>query len=74
MVKRKLISPGGKLYVAFVEYKKAFDTVDRDELWETLEKLKTSSKIINIIKGSLQSSHTSGGVQGFTSFSHKCWG
>ena len=51
MVKRKLNSRrGGKVYVAFVDYKKAFDTVDRDKLWETLEKLKTSSKMINMIK------------------------
>ena len=51
MVKRKLNSRrGGKVYVAFVDYKKAFDTVDRDKLWETLEKLNTSSKMINMIK------------------------
>ena len=51
MVKRKLNSRrGGKVYVAFVDYKKAFDPVDRDTLWETLEKLKTSSKMINMIK------------------------
>ena len=51
VVKRKLNSRrGGKVYVAFAEYKKAFDTVDRDKLWETLEKLKTPSKMINMIK------------------------
>ena len=45
MVKSKLDSRrGGKVYVAFIDYKKAFDTVDRDKLWETLEKIK------NIIK------------------------
>ena len=32
------------------DYKLGFDTVDRDKLWETLEKLKTSSKMINMIK------------------------
>ena len=41
MVKSKLDSRrGGKVYVAFIDYKKAFDTVDRDKLWETLEKIK----------------------------------
>ena len=40
----------GRQVKAFVDYKKAFDTVDRDKLWETLEKLKTSSKMINMIK------------------------
>ena len=70
MVKRKLNSRrGGKVYVAFVDYKKAFDTVDRDKLWETLEKLKTSSKMINMIKA-IYTSVQSGGVQSFPSFSH----
>ena len=42
MVKKKLNNKrGGKLDVAFIDYKKAFDTVDRDKLWETLQKLKT---------------------------------
>ena len=41
---------GGKVYVAFIDYKKEFDTVDRDKLWETLEKIKTSSKMDNILK------------------------
>ena len=51
MVKSKLDSRrGGKVYVAFIDYKKAFDTVDRDKLWETLEKRKTSSKMVNILK------------------------
>ena len=50
-MKRKLNSRrGGYVYIAFVDYKKAFDTVDRDKLWETLEKLKTLSKTINMIK------------------------
>ena len=34
MVKSKLDSRrGGKVSVAFIDYKKAFDTVDRDKLW-----------------------------------------
>ena len=41
---------GGKVYVAFIDYKKAFDTVDREKLWETREKLKTSSKMVNMLK------------------------
>ena len=45
MVKRTLNSRrGGKVYVAFIDYKKAFDTVDREKLWETLEKLKPRPK------------------------------
>ena len=49
MVKKKLESRnGGKVYIAFTDYKKAFDTVDK--LWETFEKLKTSSKMVSILK------------------------
>ena len=51
MVKRTLNSRrGGKVYVAFIDYKKAFDTVDREKIWETLEKLKTSSKMVIMLK------------------------
>ena len=51
MVKKKLNNKrGGKVYVAFIDYKKAFDTVDREKLWETLQKLKTSSKMVNMLK------------------------
>ena len=41
---------GGKMYVAFIDYRKAFDTVNRDKLWDTLHKLKTSSKMLNMVK------------------------
>ena len=51
MVKRTLNSMRrGKVHVAFMGYKKAFDTGDREKLRETLEKLKTSSKMVNILK------------------------
>ena len=40
---------GGKVYVALIDYKKAFDTVDQKKIWETLEKLKTSSKMVNML-------------------------
>ena len=51
MVKKKRNNKrGGKVYVAFTDYKKAFDTVDREKLWETLQKLKTSSKMVNTLK------------------------
>eukprot|EP00745_Piridium_sociabile_P018415 TRINITY_DN27645_c0_g1_i5.p2 TRINITY_DN27645_c0_g1~~TRINITY_DN27645_c0_g1_i5.p2 ORF type:complete len:200 (+),score=0.63 TRINITY_DN27645_c0_g1_i5:33-632(+) len=40
----------GKLYVAFIDYKKAFDTVDRDRLWQVLHKLQTSTKMLKLLK------------------------
>ena len=51
MITKKLNSKrGGKVYVAFVDYKKAFDTVNREALWDVLQKLQTSSKMIMILK------------------------
>ena len=51
MITKKLNSKrGGKVYVAFVDYKKAFDTVNREALWDVLQKLKTSSKMIRILR------------------------
>ena len=51
MEKSKLDSRrGGKVYVAFIDYKKAVDTVDRDKLWGILQKIETSSRMANISK------------------------
>ena len=40
----------GKLYVAFIDYMKAFDKVNRESLWHVLQKLQTSTKMINMLK------------------------
>ena len=51
MITKKLNSKrGGKVYVVFVDYKKAFDSVNREALWDVLQKLQTSSKMIMILK------------------------
>ena len=39
-----------KLYVAFIDYQKAVDTVNRDMLWSVLYKVKTSTKMLNMLK------------------------
>ena len=41
----------GKLYVAFIDFKKAFDTVDRKVLWESMKEEGISTKMIKMIKG-----------------------
>lgn len=41
----------GKLYVAFIDYRKAFDSVNRDKLFEILKKQGVSTKMIRIIQG-----------------------
>ena len=40
----------GKLYVVFIDYKKAFDRVNRDILWHILKEQGVSTKMIKIIK------------------------
>ena len=40
----------GKFYVCFVDFKKAFDTVKRDKLWEVLDRQGVSGKMINSIR------------------------
>ena len=42
---------GGRFYCAFVDFTKAFDLLNRNALWLKLEKLKVSSKMINMLKG-----------------------
>jgi len=40
----------GKLYVAFVDYAKAFDSVNRQQLWKVLESSGLSTKFIRMLK------------------------
>ena len=40
----------GKLYCCFVDFKKAFDTVPRELLWQVLEGLGIHGRILDIIK------------------------
>ena len=41
----------GKLYVAFIDFKKAFDTVNREVLWDCMKEEGISTKMIKMIKG-----------------------
>ena len=45
-----LINQGKKLYCAFVDFKKAFDFVNRDIIWYKLIKLGVRGKMLNVIK------------------------
>jgi len=44
-----------KLYVVFIDYLVAFDSVDRDSLWLVLQKIKTSTKMLNMLQGMYKS-------------------
>ena len=40
----------GKLYVAFIDYKKAFDSINRNKLWEALNEIGISTKMLKMIQ------------------------
>ena len=51
IIKRELHSRNrSKVYAAFIDHKKEFDTVDRDKVLETLHNLDTSSKATKMIR------------------------
>ena len=50
LVERELIKKGGKLFVFFVDFKAAFDTVNRRKLWEIMQKKGISKELIDRIR------------------------
>ena len=44
------LSKRKRIYAAFVDYKKAFDTVDRSALWQKLINIGFNGKLFNVIK------------------------
>lgn len=47
---QKSINKRGKLYTLFIDLKAAFDTINREQLWKIMERLKISRYLINCIK------------------------
>ena len=43
-------SKRSKLYAAFIDFQKAFDTINRDKLWEVLVRIGVSSRMVNVLK------------------------
>ena len=50
LIGNKLKNPGGKLYTGFIDFKTAFDVVDRKILLDKLEKLGLKGRILNMIE------------------------
>lgn len=42
------------LYVGFIDYEKAFDSVDRETIWKLLWRYKVPNKLVNIIRHSYE--------------------
>ena len=49
IIKSNLKKRGGRLYCCFVDYKKAFDLIDRSKLWCKLIKQGVEGKMLNVI-------------------------
>lgn len=50
MISKQLREKGGKLYVAFIDFQKAFDSINREALWYKLYVKGLSVKMIRIIQ------------------------
>lgn len=46
----RLRQSGGKTYAIFVDFRRAFDSIPQNKLWENLHRFGFSSKVIRIIK------------------------
>lgn len=51
MIRNKLKNKGKKLYAAFIDFKTAFDVIDRGLLIEKLKKIGINGKMLNMIRG-----------------------
>eukprot|EP00105_Crassostrea_gigas_P042815 XP_019926963.1 PREDICTED: uncharacterized protein LOC109619995 [Crassostrea gigas] len=51
LITSSLASNNKKLYCAFIDFKKAFDSVDRSKLWMKLSKIGIQGKLLRVIKG-----------------------
>ena len=50
MIKHRMQCNKGKVYAVFIDYKKAFDYVDRNHVWKKLKELNVSTKMLLILK------------------------
>ncbi|KAJ3656121.1 hypothetical protein Zmor_015219 [Zophobas morio] len=46
LIEKELLKEGGRVYTQFVDLKAAFDTVDKECLWESMERRRLSEKLI----------------------------
>ena len=50
IVQRYLLKKSGKVYICFVEFKKAFDTINRSVLWNVLRESGVCGKMLRILQ------------------------
>ena len=49
LIEKYIGKPRGRLYCAFVDFTKAFDTINREALWLKLQNIGISSKMLNML-------------------------
>ena len=67
LINKFLSKKGGRLYCCFVDYKKAFDSIDRNKLWCKLIRQGITGKMFNIIRALYQNIKTCVKYNGFLS-------
>ena len=55
MVEKALAKSKGKLYVAFVDFRKAYDSVNRNILWDVLQKAGAGGKMLRALRATYSS-------------------
>ena len=55
IVQRYLLKKSGKVYICFVDFKKAFDTINRNVLWNVLRKSGVGGKMLRILQSMYRS-------------------
>ena len=50
LIQKHISKKGGRFYCVFIDYKKAFDSVNHDKLWEALERKGIGGKFLNFWK------------------------
>ena len=50
LIKKKRSKKGGKLFACFIDFEKAFDSIDRNILWGKLEKMGLDGKFVRMLK------------------------
>ena len=61
----KTLSRGEKLYCSFVDFRRAFDTINRNHLWQKLIQINVSSKMIRCLRSMYDN------VKAYVKYKHK---
>ena len=55
LIRHRMQTNKGKVYVAFIDYHKAFDNVNKENIWKKLKEIGVSTKLLNMLKAMYKS-------------------